>query len=585
MRTVTPTGHTPQVWAPLLDAADVLDVDDLFPTAPGSTTRAGLLVVSAHPDDETIGAGRLLAALARAGREVRAVLLTAGEACLDHVSTRPTGLAGRRLAEWSAALDLLGVGPRRMSAGLPDGRVGEEMARAAAAIEDQVDDTVGVILAPWPNDPHPDHAAAGLAAARVARRHGLTLLNYPVWMTYWADPVVLAATRDRLVRVATSDADDAARADALACFTSQLEPLEAEFEPVVPAGMLDHHDAQLLLLPASDRSVSATCPTPAALGLPPDYDRHDPSVQATTEAMRLLVAARPWARLTWPDLVDALIALGRTDIPLARLVEGHIDAVRILDQAGAAPEPGALYGVWASRSRGTGVRAAEHDGGWQLDGMLRFASGVGLIDRALVPAWPTDDTHLLFDVPVLDWPADETAWQTSAMTVSRSHPTEVVAVRADANSLRGEPNFYLSRPGFHAGGLGVAAVWAGCGARVVDLVLDHVGTAPGPPTRAVRLGRMRAALTTALATLGVAAERLEVAEARADTATITALAGETRSVVATAVATIIEEAKAVVGPAGLGYDAAFTHAVADLDLYVRQANLDGEFGRLGAGLH
>ena len=56
-------------------------------------------------------------------------------------------------------------------------------------------------------------------------------------------------------------------------------------------------------------------------------------------------AAR-WATLAW---------LGRQDLCLARLAEGHADAVAILAEAGRAPVPRALYGVWASRSRGTGA--------------------------------------------------------------------------------------------------------------------------------------------------------------------------------------------------------------------------------------
>ena len=37
--------------------------------------------------------------------------------------------------------------------------------------------------------------------------------------------------------------------------------------------------------------------------------------------------------------------------------------------------------------------------GWRLDGELRFASGIDVVDRALLPGWVDADTHLLFDVP------------------------------------------------------------------------------------------------------------------------------------------------------------------------------------------
>ena len=48
-------------------------------------------MLSAHPDDESIGAGRLLSAWRRSGGRAQAVTATAGEACFDHVTDPPGG--------------------------------------------------------------------------------------------------------------------------------------------------------------------------------------------------------------------------------------------------------------------------------------------------------------------------------------------------------------------------------------------------------------------------------------------------------------------------------------------------------------
>lgn len=74
-----------------------------------------LLAVFAHPDDETIGAGGLLALAARAGVDVSVVTCTRGERGevippdLAHLADDPDQLALRREAELSAALAELGV--------------------------------------------------------------------------------------------------------------------------------------------------------------------------------------------------------------------------------------------------------------------------------------------------------------------------------------------------------------------------------------------------------------------------------------------------------------------------------------------
>ncbi len=77
----------------------------MLPTTP-SPARTRLLVVVAHPDDETFGCGSLLAHAARRGVEVHVCCATRGEA-----GESPPGvdLAAVREAELRAAADLLGV--------------------------------------------------------------------------------------------------------------------------------------------------------------------------------------------------------------------------------------------------------------------------------------------------------------------------------------------------------------------------------------------------------------------------------------------------------------------------------------------
>jgi alkylation response protein AidB-like acyl-CoA dehydrogenase len=276
----------------------------------------------------------------------------------------------------------------------------------------------------------------------------------------------------------------------------------------------------------------------------------------------------------WRQLAATLREVGRIDQCLGRLVEGHADAMRILDQAGASPRDGA-YGVWASRSAGTGLRAESTSEGWRLSGTVRFTSGVDLIDRALVPGWVDDENHLLFDVPTADFVADRTGWHTAAMDASRSFSCHCVGL--DAGRPIGATNFYLQRPGFAIGGLGPAAVWAGGAQLVTDLVVSASQRFRLSPHQVRRLGTMRQqAWLAQTAVDGVAA----VVE-QPTCADPTEAVGFARATVAEACDGVLREAAIIVGPAGLTQNVRLIRAHQDLALYARQHHQDATFEQLG----
>jgi len=250
---VTPDGHHPSVWAPLVQAADCWDLADLRRTLEVAAGRPTLVALSAHPDDETLGLGRLASAWARLVGPVTGVLATAGEACFDGVMSRPAELASVRLAEWQAATDRLGFTDRH-HVGVPDGALADsepELAeRLTAVVQVAAKSSSVVLAAPWRFDPHPDHRAAGRVATRVGAALEVAVLEYGVWMTYWGDPATVAGSSQRLVRVSLDAHADTAFASACRCFVSQLAPYSDEVTAVVPPAMLALHTAQLLIVPA-----------------------------------------------------------------------------------------------------------------------------------------------------------------------------------------------------------------------------------------------------------------------------------------------------------------------------------------------
>lgn len=109
------------------DAAVGVGGDAGRPAAPGRAVP-GLVAVHAHPDDETLATGALLATWAASGAPVTVVTCTRGERgevigpALAHLEGDGPALAAHREAELAAALDALGVTDHAWLDALPEAR-------------------------------------------------------------------------------------------------------------------------------------------------------------------------------------------------------------------------------------------------------------------------------------------------------------------------------------------------------------------------------------------------------------------------------------------------------------------------------
>jgi bacillithiol biosynthesis deacetylase BshB1 len=112
-----------------------------------------LLSVGAHPDDAEMGCGGALLLAADRGLRVGVVDLTDGEA-----ATR--GSPEVRMEERRRAGELLRLAARERI-GLPDAALGTSADHRLALVEVIRSLRPRVVLAPYPEDRHPDHAAAG----------------------------------------------------------------------------------------------------------------------------------------------------------------------------------------------------------------------------------------------------------------------------------------------------------------------------------------------------------------------------------------------------------------------------------------
>lgn len=203
-----------------------------------------VVVLAAHPDDETLGAGGLIAHLASAGSDVHVVVATAGEASHPRSSTvTPTELAERRAREVCDAVRELAPRAQVHLIGLPDGRLVEHRAQLVAVLQQLIEPGCWLV-APWRGDAHPDHDAAGQAASTVATIAGVRLLEYPVWAWHWATPGDRRLPWHAMRGLALSSQARRRKADAMARHQTQVRPLSQlpGDEALLAPGVLAHFE-------------------------------------------------------------------------------------------------------------------------------------------------------------------------------------------------------------------------------------------------------------------------------------------------------------------------------------------------------
>ena len=288
-------------------------------------------------------------------------------------------------------------------------------------------------------------------------------------------------------------------------------------------------------------------------------------------------------------LFETLASLAAADLTAARVAEAHLDALAILDQAGLAPAglvpvDGAesSWGVFAAEAAKVRLNAKPAGGeGWRLDGTKPWCSLAGSLSHALVTAHTSATTRRLFVVDLTDpgITARTDEWVGRGLPAVPSGPVDFLD--AVARPV-GDDGWYLHRPGFAWGGIGVAACWwggaiglaRGVWASVLDREPDQIALA--------HLGALDLALTSAGTSLAAAAAAIDAGDAVGEEGAL--LAARVRGQVARTVDEVIRRTGHALGPAPLAFDARHAARVSDLQLYVRQHHAERDDAALGRRL-
>jgi hypothetical protein len=279
---------------------------------------------------------------------------------------------------------------------------------------------------------------------------------------------------------------------------------------------------------------------------------------------------------------QALAAVGGHDLALAKLYEGHLDAVAILAEAGLA-DVGAsgLWGTWCAEAPAARLAIRHGAAGFTLHGRKAWCSGAADVSHALVTCW-NDAGQACLAAVALGQPGvtvTDEGWNAVGMAGSRS--VDVVFDGADA-TLVGEPGFYVARPGFWHGGAGVAAVWYGAAQALAATLHASIAQrlAAGLPVdvhRLAQIGEMDVVLQATAALMRAAAVEIDAAPFENGMAR----AMRVRLAVEQCATTVLHAAGRALGAGPLCKDGRIARLFADLPVFLRQSHAERDLESLG----
>ncbi len=303
-------------------------------------------------------------------------------------------------------------------------------------------------------------------------------------------------------------------------------------------------------------------------------------------------------------LLQLLKHLGRGNLSVGRIYEGHINALQLIQTFGTetqmaryasdASDDQRLFAVWNTEAA-DGVQILPlGNGRYQLQGAKTFASGAGQVERPLITGRLPDGGWQMIIVPMeqVQVEIDPTWWQPSGMRASASYRIDFSGVELTTEDLIGGPNDYRRQPWFSGGAIRFAAVQLGGAEALLNATRSHLQTLhrTEDPHQQVRLGEMAIAIESGSLWLGGAASIadhwLRAAEdspqLQEQAPRFVAQANMTRSAIEQICLQVIQLTERSVGARGLLPPNPIERIIRDLTLYLRQPAPDAALANVGA---
>jgi alkylation response protein AidB-like acyl-CoA dehydrogenase len=307
------------------------------------------------------------------------------------------------------------------------------------------------------------------------------------------------------------------------------------------------------------------------------------------ELLRRLGVLEAFAGLAEPEadtLLEALRGVGRADLSLGRIFEGHVNAVRLIDGYGDAAQKHRLaedlaakrlFGVWATEPP-PGVRVIPAGETLVLAGAKSFATGCLGLERAIITVQADGEKRLLV-VPITPQRADVGGWKTRGMRATGSGLYDFTGVVVSQDMWLGQAGDYEREPRFTGGAWRFTAVQLGAVERLVMLLREHLRQGGGHADPVQRRAFALAVAAARTAGLWVRQAAAMTEQGRPEAVGLTLM---TRGVVEQAGLKVMEIAARAIGTRSFFADQEVDRITRDLGLYLRQAQPDQAVDRAAA---
>jgi alkylation response protein AidB-like acyl-CoA dehydrogenase len=297
---------------------------------------------------------------------------------------------------------------------------------------------------------------------------------------------------------------------------------------------------------------------------------------------------------TWRYLLRLLKLIGRGNLSVGRIYEGHVNALQLVLQWGTPTQVeaalkdvrnGCLFGVWNTEAPNDGLTVTELSGDTQrfrLSGAKTFASGASIVRRVFANAARAGGWQMcLVPLDRVRVESDADSWQPLGMRATDSIRINFDGVELDRSALIGEPGDYNREPWFSGGAIRFAAVQLG-GAEAIAEASRHFlqqENRTEDSYQAMRAGEMAGLLETGNLWLEGAASRAEAAVACPEE--LVAYAGLMRRTIERIGLEVMEHAVRSSGARALLRPNSLERLVRDLTMYLRQPVPDLVLTRAG----